>query len=156
MDASPIWKQPSVVAWCHVLLESYRHWIGTELIEPRGDPAFQSHILFHSPFVLVSHGIEDDPLLNYGNGMALSLWDLSWEELIRTPSRVTAEPVNRAEREQMLEEARTNGHIKNYRGVRVSRSGRRFMIEQAVVWNVLDSAGHRVGQAATFSEWRFL
>jgi hypothetical protein len=155
MDAS-IWKQPSVVAWCHILLASYRHWIGTDLIEPGRDPASQSHILFHAPFVLVSHGIEDDPLLNYGNRMALTLWELSWEELVRTPSRVTAEPVNRAEREQMLQDAKSNGHIKNYRGVRISKSGRRFLIEQAVVWNVLDSAGHRVGQAATFSHWRFL
>jgi hypothetical protein len=88
--------------------------------------------------------------------MALTLWELSWEELVRTPSRVTAEPVNRAEREQMLQDAKSNGHIKNYRGVRISKSGRRFLIEQAVVWNVLDSAGHRVGQAATFSHWRFL
>jgi hypothetical protein len=156
MDASLIWKDPSVLAWCHSLLASYRHWMGTDLIEPSDDPASQSHALFHAPFVLVSHGIEDDPLLNYGNHMALSLWELSWDELIRTPSRVTAELANRAERERMLREAGANGHIKNYRGVRISKSGRRFMIEQAVVWNVLDLAGHRVGQAATFSNWRFL
>jgi hypothetical protein len=156
MDSSPIWKQPSVVAWCHLLLASYRHWIGANLIEPDGDPTSQSHTLFHAPFVLVSHGVEDDPLLNYGNRMALNLWELSWAELTRTPSRITAEPVNRAEREQMLQEASANGHIKNYRGIRISKSGRRFMIEQAVVWNVLNLAGHRVGQAATFSDWRFL
>jgi hypothetical protein len=145
-----------VVAWCHILLTSYHHWIGADLIEPAGDPASQSHMLFHSPFVLVSHGIEQDPLLNYGNRMALSLWELSWDELIRTPSRLTAEPVNRADREGMLEQARTNGHIRNYCGVRISKSGRRFLIEGAVVWNVVDSTGHRLGQAATFSDWRFL
>ena len=91
MEASPIWKEPSVLAWCHILLASYRHWMGTDLIEPSDNPASQSHALFHAPFVLVSHGIEDDPLLNYGNHMALSLWEFSWDELIRTPSRVTAD-----------------------------------------------------------------
>ena len=156
MDSGPIWKQASVVEWCQVLLASYRQWLGADLIEPAGEPVSQSETLFHSPFVLVSHGIEDDPLLNYGNRLALSLWELSWDELTGTPARLTAEPVNRAEREGMLEQARANGHIKNYRGVRISKSGRRFLIEHAVVWNVVDSTGQRLGQAAIFSDWRFL
>ncbi|HEX2055620.1 MAG TPA: MEKHLA domain-containing protein [Nitrospiraceae bacterium] len=156
MRTSPIWSSESVVMWSQVLLASYRHWLGTDLIEPVSDPVSRSRVLFHAPFVVVSHGVEEDPLLNYGNQMALSLWELSWDELMRTPSRLTAEPVNRAEREGMLEQARTNGHIKNYRGVRISKSGRRFLIEQAVVWNVVDSNGRRLGQAATFSTWSFL
>jgi hypothetical protein len=156
MDTSSIWEQASVVEWCQILLASYHHWLGADLIEPAGSPVSQSQTLFHCPFVLVSHGIEDDPLLNYGNRMALRLWELSWDELIRTPSRLTAEPVNRAERKGMLEQARTNGHIRDYRGVRISKSGRRFLIEHAVVWNVVDSTGYRLGQAATFSDWRFL
>lgn len=56
----------------------------------------------------------------------------------------------------MLERARAKGYLDDYRGVRISHSGRRFLIEQAVVWNVIDPAGHRQGQAATFSRWTFL
>ena len=41
-------------------------------------------------------------------------------------------------------------------GVRISRTGRRFLVEQAVVWNVLDGHGTRRGQAATFSRWTAL
>ena len=156
MDEYPIWNRPSVVEWCHTLLASYRHWTGVDLIEPVADREYQSRALFLAPFVLVSHGIENDPLLNYGNRMALSLWEMSWDELTTTPSRLTAEPINQAEREEMLEQAKTSGYIANYRGVRISKSGRRFLIERAVVWNVVDTTGRRVGQAATFSDWRVL
>jgi len=105
---------------------------------------------------VVSHGIETDPILNYGNRMALDLWEMAWEQLVETPSRLTAEPINRAEREWMLEQARARGYIDTYRGVRISGTGRRFLVENALVWNVLDSRGQRIGQAATFSQWAWL
>lgn len=156
MDAESRAMQPPVVRWCQVLLASFRRWTGRDLLEPGGDPEAQARALFSAPFVVVSHGTEPDPILNYGNRQALVLWELSWEELVRTPSRLTAESPERVERQGMLEQARTNGWISDYRGVRISKSGRRFLIERAVVWNVVDEAGSRLGQAATFSEWRFL
>jgi len=105
---------------------------------------------------VVSHGTEADPILNYGNQTALDLWEMTWEQLIRTPSRLTAEPVNRAEREWMLEQARTRGFIDTYRGVRISGTGRRFLVENALIWNVLEAGHERIGQAATFSRWTWL
>ncbi len=100
--------------------------------------------------------MEEDPLLNYGNHVALELWEMTWEQLIMTPSRLTAEPVNRAERESMLEQARTRGYLDTYRGVRITSTGRRFLVENALIWNVVDGKGQRVGQAATFSQWTWL
>jgi hypothetical protein len=100
--------------------------------------------------------MQTDPVLNYGNRMALKLWEMTWEQLIETPSRLTAEPVNRAEREWMLEQARVRGYLDTYRGVRISRSGRRFLVEGAVIWNVLDAHGQQIGQAATFAHWTWL
>jgi hypothetical protein len=46
------------------------------------------------------------------------------------------------------------GYIDDYAGVRVSRTGRRFLIEGATVWNLIETDGRLVGQAATFSRWR--
>jgi MEKHLA domain len=152
----PVWMDPWVMGWCQSLLNSYRHWIGRDLIERVGESEFQSHALFESPLIVVSHGIEADPVLNYGNRSALELWEMTWQQLRQTPSRLTAEPVNRAEREWMLEQARTRGYIDTYRGVRISRTGKRFLVENALVWNVLDSAGQRIGQAASFSQWSWL
>jgi MEKHLA domain-containing protein len=150
------WIDPAVVQWTQRLLDSYRHWVGTDLIERQGEPQFQARALFESPLVVVSHGTEADPMLNYGNQTALHLWEMSWDRLINTPSRLTAEPVNRAERESMLEEARVRGFINTYRGVRISGTGRRFLVENALIWNVLDPAQQRIGQAATFSHWIWL
>jgi MEKHLA domain len=147
---------PAVVHWTQRLLDSYWHWIGRDLIERSGQPEFQARTLFESPLVVVSHGTEVDPVLNYGNQTALDLWEMTWEQLIKTPSRLTAEPVNRAEREWMLEQARGRGFIDTYRGIRVSGTGRRFLVENALIWNVLDAGHQRIGQAATFSHWTWL
>lgn len=125
------------------------------MIDRAGTPEEQADRLYRAPAVVVSHGPQDDPLLNYANQVALDLWEMSWEELTRTPSRLTAEPVNRDERASMLAEASANGYIANYRGVRISKTGRRFLVEDAVVWNVLDGSGMHVGQAATFSRWTY-
>jgi hypothetical protein len=38
--------------------------------------------------------------------------------------------------------------------VRVAKSGRRFIIEDGVVWELIDREGTRHGQAATFLSWR--
>jgi MEKHLA domain-containing protein len=151
-----IWTDPAIIEWSQLLLNSFRHWIGRDLLERVGDQDYQAHALFQSPFVIVSHGMEEDPLLNYGNQVALELWELTWEQLVKTPSRLTAEAVNRAEREWMLEQARTRGYLDTYRGVRVTATGRRFLVENAVIWNVVAAGGRVVGQAATFAQWTWL
>lgn len=148
-----IWRRPSVVEWTQRLLDSYRHWTGQDLISRNTDPYEQSHLLFESPFVVVSHGLEKDPILNYGNRAALGLWEMDWEELTHTPSRHTAEPLNRAERARMLARATQRGYIDDYQGVRISKTGNRFLVKGATVWNVLDPNGRKLGQAATFSKW---
>ena len=155
MKAAP-WNEPRIVKWSQLLLDSYCHWVGKELIGRAGDAAVQARSLFESSCVLVSHGVESDPILNYGNQAALNLWELSWEHLITTPSRLTAEPDDRAERERMLTHARANGYYDGYRGIRISSTGRRFLVEQALIWSVIDLAGHPIGQAATFSQWSYL
>lgn len=113
-------------------------------------------MLFRQPFVVLSHGTQDDPVLNFGNRAALELWEMSWDEFTATPSRITAEPVNREARSRVLEQVRQNGFTDSYRGVRISKRGRRFLVEQATVWNVLDEKDRYAGQAATFSLWRYL
>ena len=138
------------------MAESLRHWTGRTLLEPNADPVNFAERLFEAPFVLVSHGTESDPVLNYGNRTALNLWEMTWEELTRTPSRYTAEAPNRAERAQLLDQVTKHGFIDNYSGVRISKNGRRFRIHQATVWNLITHEGKPCGQAAMFREWEFL
>lgn len=149
----PGWMEPFLIEWIQQLLDSHCHWIGRHLIDRAGTATEQAQRLFHAPFVVVSHGMEQDPLLNYGNQAALDLWEMPWEQLVGTPSRRTAEPVNQDERDRLLRLVREQGYCDQYCGVRISAAGRRFLVEGALVWNVLDREGMHRGQAAMFSRW---
>ena len=139
-----------------MLSRSYRRFTGRDLLPGLFNPLGLSRNLFAAPFVLVSHGTEADPVLNYGNAAALGLWEMSWAELTRTPSRLTAEAPNREERARLLDTVARRGFIDDYSGVRISKSGRRFRIAAATVWNLISRDGKNCGQAALFSRWEFL
>lgn len=138
------------------LIRSYRHWTGKELLPPVLPPLEQARQLFQAPFAALSHNTAADPILNYDNRAGLQLFELSWAELIQTPSRQTAEAMHREERARLLDAVTKQGFIDDYRGIRISKTGRRFLIERATVWNLLDENGAPYGQAATFSQWHYL
>src|SRR6266545_2481595 len=117
------WTDPAVIRWSQLLLDSFRRWLGRDLIERKGSPEEQARALYYAPFVVVSHGMEPDPILNYGNKIAIDLWKMDWAQLTKTPSRRTAEPVNQAERARMLAQAQEKGFIDDYKGVRISGTG---------------------------------
>lgn len=138
------------------LLDSYRRWLGRELIARDGPPPSQAERLFHAPCVVLCHGTQADPVFNYGNRAALELFELDLAALTSMPSRLSAEPLQRDERARLLARTTRDGYVDDYQGVRISSSGRRFRIDQAIVWNVLDETDQQIGQAATFSDWVFL
>lgn len=146
-------RHPLIVEHVQLLLDSFARLLGRELIARDGSAAEQAERLFRSPFVVVSHGTQPDPVLSYGNAAALALWEMGWDELTSTPSRRTAEPVHRDERARLLARTREHGFVDDYSGIRISKSGQRFRIEQAIVWNLTDGAGEHRGQAATFDRW---
>jgi hypothetical protein len=152
----PYWQRESVIAHSAVLTRSYRRCTGRELLPGVDDPVELARELFEAPFVVVSHGTQADPVLEYGNAAALALWEMSWDELTRTPSRLTAEAPERAERERLLAAVTARGFIDDYSGVRISSRGRRFRITRATVWNLVAADGSPWGQAATFRDWEFL
>ena len=138
------------------LRRTFHALTGRNLINPALAPEAAADALFHALFVALSHNTDPDPLLTYGNRQALELFELTWEELIQMPSRLTAEAPDQAERARLLAEVAARGFIDDYAGVRIARTGKRFRIERATVWNLTDDQGRRCGQAATFREWRAL
>ena len=137
-----------------LLRRSLRCWTGRDLVERAQTPAEAARLVWEAPFVVLSHGQGPDPILDYGNRAALALFELSWPELTRLPSRLTAEVPDREERARLLSRVSQQGFIDDYAGVRISRGGRRFRIEAATVWNLIEPDGLVVGQAATFAIWR--
>lgn len=151
-----LWRTPEWTARAGVLIDSFRRLLGRELIERSGDALEEARRLFEAPFVVVAHGNEADPILNYGNRAALRLWEIDVARFTQMPSRLTAEAPERAERARLLERTTRDGFVDDYRGVRITSTGRRFLIERAIVWNLTDESGRRVGQAATFGRWEFI
>jgi MEKHLA domain len=151
-----IWQEPQIIDWSEILLASYQRLLGQELIECSGSRSAQAQLLYTASFVVVSHGTQSDPVLNYGNQVALDLWEMDWAMFTKTLSRSTAEPVNQAARQVMMSQVQQQGFVTNYRGVRISSSGRRFEIDQATIWNLINSQGQPCGQAATFASWKYL
>jgi hypothetical protein len=133
-----------------LIAESYHRLTGRDRF---GDAPLAAASLWTAPFALLAHGAEADPIFFYGDRLALELFEMSPEQLVRTPSRLSAEPGDRSERARLLDEVSRRGFIEDYAGVRVSKHGRRFRIEQATVWNLVDSEGAIHGQAAAFAAW---
>lgn len=140
-----------------LLLKSYRKFLGTELLTDASDAGVElAKRMFEEPRVVLSHGTEADPVFNYANMAAMKLFEMDWHTITKLPSRKSAEPINRAERERLLATVAEKNYIDDYSGVRISATGRRFFIPKAIVWNLVDDDGTRYGQAATFSEWEYL
>lgn len=154
MRALPMERFPFLVTHTLRLLRSYHRWTGRELLAESGTPDELAGRLWSHPVIVLSHGTEADPMLNYGNQAALTLWEMTWDEWIATPSRLTAEPVAQDERARLLADASRRGYLDHYQGVRITRTGRRFFVDDATIWTVLDEADRVAGQAATFHRWR--
>jgi MEKHLA domain len=129
-----------------LIADSFEALTGQALVAPGAD-------LWTADRAILAHGTEDDPLFFYGNRLTLDLFDLTPRALIGMPSRLSAEAPDRAERARLLEAVSRNGFIADYAGVRISATGRRFRIERATVWTLIDAAGRKHGQAAAFSHW---
>lgn len=115
-----------------------------------------ARVLFDAPFVIVSHGTETDSIFNFGNRAALELFELSWDEFIRLPSRESADQDNSDDRKQLMDRVKRDGYAEDCSGIRISASGKRFLITGATVWNVIDANKTYHGQAAMFTNWSWL
>lgn len=139
-----------------MLLDSYRRLLGQPLLDLADDAEDYGKQVYNASVALLSHNTDANPLFNYANRTAQELFERPWDELIGLSSRYSVEPANIETREQLLAEVSANGYIKNYAGVRIAKSGKRFRINHATVWNVHDKDGVYRGQAATFSDWEIL
>jgi PAS domain-containing protein len=138
-------------AFFDVLTDSHARLVGAPLVPPGSGAEW---LYREAPFVVLAHGTERDPKFIYANRAAQACFGYSWDEFMTLPSRLSAEAPDQAERQRLLEQVERNGFLSGYRGVRVAKSGRRFIIEDGVVWELIDGNGKRHGQAATFLSWR--
>lgn len=146
----------NLVKHVETLCVNYLRLTGRELIASGTDAVDVARRLADAPFAVVSHGIQDDPVFNYGNNLALKLFEMTWDEFTALPSKRSAEAPDQVERTRLLSQVSRQGYVDNYSGVRISKSGRRFMIKSATVWNLFDADGEYYGQAALIRGWETL
>ncbi len=164
------WLTPAAIERASWLLASHQRAFGRPLIASATTTAAapapaearqRAQELFAAATVVLAHdGSADrpdhDPRLIYANRSALTLWRRPWAEMVGLPSRLTAEPAERAGRARLLASARALEAISGYTGIRIDSHGRRFVIQGARLWTLRDSDGHDRGQAAAFSSWWWL
>ncbi|WP_024519734.1 MEKHLA domain-containing protein [Bradyrhizobium sp. Tv2a-2] len=140
-------------AFFDLLTGSYARLVGQPLVaDGKGPPWLYNE----APFVVLAHNTEPDPHFIYANNAAQVCFDYTWSEFTKLPSRLSAEAPERTERQRLLDEVRRNGFTRGYRGQRIAKSGRRFWIEDGIVWQLMDANGIVRGQAATFASWKDL
>ncbi|MGK9235983.1 MEKHLA domain-containing protein [Inquilinus limosus] len=141
-----------------LLAGSHARLVGAPLLPEgvaAGDAAAQARWLYEdAPFCVLAHNTDPDPRFVYANRAAQACFEYGWDEFTTLPSRLSAEAPDRAERQRLLDAVTRDGFIGDYRGQRIAKSGRRFWIENATVWQLIDETGTLRGQAAAFRDWR--
>ncbi|MGL5035403.1 MAG: MEKHLA domain-containing protein [Microcystaceae cyanobacterium] len=112
--------------------------------------------IFNAPFVVLSHDPSAEPIFTYANLTAQKLFEMDWAEFTSLPSRRSAEQPNQEERARLLDAVTKRGFIDNYQGIRISKTGRKFWILDATVWNLIDPEGNYHGQAAICPRWQYV
>lgn len=143
-----VYREASRAPRIALIAESFARLLGRPLVDPAEDIVAA---LWDAPRVIVAHGTQADPVFFFANRAALAAFESDVEAFTRMPSRLSAEAPLREERQALLDRVSRDGFIDDYAGVRISALGRRFRIERAIVWNLVDGAGARHGQAATFT-----
>ena len=145
----PRFASPEMRGRLESIVTSYRRLTGRELVT--GGDLVQA--LWNAPRVILAHGTEPDPIFFFGNRAALDRFGMTLEAFVAMPSRLSAEPLHRGERQALLDRVVSHGFIDDYSGTRITADGRRFRVEAATVWSLIDADGKVHGQGATFDRW---
>lgn len=158
--ATPPWLTAEAREIARRIVAGHRGAFGAGLLAAV-EPERLAQELFALDTVVLAHDGADPsgdpgPRLIYANASALRLWRRPWSQQVGLPSRLTAEPQERASRAQMLHNARAQHALSGYSGIRIDSHGRRFQIRNARLWTLRDASGSPCGQAAAFSDWWWL
>jgi hypothetical protein len=142
------------VARAQEILDSHRRLLGRDLIERSGDAADDARRLFDLPLAVLAHDTSPQPLLDWANLAALAAFDATPESLLGRPSADTAPADAAADRRVLFDVLARQGFVTGYSGVRISLTGRRFVIDDVTVLEVTDATGRPAGHAAVIGSTR--
>ena len=144
---------PPDVSFSDLLISSYRKIVGTPLVPYEMSGAAAAEWLYQAPFGLLAQDTSLDARFVYANLAAQRRFEYSWQEFMGMPSRLSAEPQNQDQRQAFMDSVLEQGYVSGYQGRRIAKSGRRFLIQDVTVWNLVDADGILRGQAALIRRW---
>ncbi len=137
-----------------LLVESYRRLLGAEPVFLVTEQPHTAQRLYEDTAIAVlAHSTETVPRFIYANRAAQDCFEYDWDELVGLRSHLSADDADRAERQRLLDAVARDGFATDYRGLRIAKSGRRFWIEDGILWQLRDARGCLAGVAASFSQW---
>lgn len=119
-------------------------------------PEQQAQQAYEADYVLLAHNGTSDPIFNYANKKGQELFEMDWDEFTQMHSKYSAESDQQDDRDKLLADVKEKGYSKDYSGIRISKTGRRFYIKDVLLWNVYNQAGERIGQAALFHKYEYI
>ena len=104
-----------------------------------------------SRFAVLSHGNQTDPIYNYVNAAGFRVFRWPAEVYYRLPSRKSApEGSARQQRAKVIDDTVASDITYIDEAVRVRYPNATVTLRDAILWNVYDDAGYRVGQTVLF------
>lgn len=137
-----------------VILDSYRRHLGRDLFPRSGDAAADARTLFDLPAAVLAHDTATPALLDWANRAAAEAFDATPTALLGRPSAATAPVDATPDRQQLFVRLQQHGFVTGYEGVRISLSGRRFVIADVTVYELRDRDGRAAGHAAIIGTTR--
>ena len=164
MGIPQIFQSFGYIKLAHRILHSHFHHLHRPLLTAPAPTTSNSNAestaLYHAPFLVLFHN--QHRIFTYANKLALETFDYPASSFIGLPSHLCLDSSQKdlnnqtKLREKYLKTSLEKGYAEDIHGIRVSATGRRFMISDTCVWNVLDEEGNVVGQAAKVPKWSFV
>ena len=102
-----------------LLVSSYRRAVGRDpAFLERGAPRSADWLYAQASHPVLAHNTDPDPRFIYANRAAQTAFEYDWDEITGLPSRLSAEPVDREERQRLLDRVVRHGFATGYSGVR--------------------------------------
>lgn len=147
--AIPPGRVEDIHEWVRLSCESLERFTGTSLLKVMNVDTMDA-IHDNTRYAVLSHGNQTDPIYNYFNKAALLQFEYPEEEIYLLPSRYSAPPALRQDRDEKISSAVQQNVQFIPSAIRQGKSGKQFELINVTLWNVYNERNERVGQSAVF------
>lgn len=138
----------------HALLlnETYKRWFGEYLVVEK-DPGLVLNAINEADVMLLSVGLEQQPVFNYGNVKSLLMFGCDLAELVQQVAIEAVPEDLQTEEQAALSKVAEEGAVAEYHSQRITPKQKRWHVRDGKIWTLKDSLGRFHGLAYCFKDW---